>query len=204
VAQYYIYWESDLQAVNPRTLAVFEAGGLPEGNYTIEIRGFKWDGANYVPIPPQSKMIHVYNGYPHFELTADGTMVQEFRPQVFITLTSPSGDCGDVQVGDTIAGSYSVTDEFFGVVSIALVPITVSGVPQPENPVVNMGPGILIYDGTNTGGTSGTFSLSTAGMTPCGYTILLGAWDRALVSSSCSGHYNEMGVGFCLRAKGKK
>jgi hypothetical protein len=203
-AQYYIYWESDLQAVNPRTLAVFEAGGLPEGNYTIEIRGFKWDGANYVPIPPQSKMIHVYNGYPHFELTADGTMVQEFRPQVFITLTSPSGDCGDVQVGDTIAGSYSVTDEFFGVVSIALVPITVSGVPQPENPVVNMGPGILIYDGTNTGGTSGTFSLSTAGMTPCGYTILLGAWDRALVSSSCSGHYNEMGVGFCLRAKGKK
>lgn len=205
--EYYVYWESDLQAVNPRTIAVFEAGGLAEGNYTIEIRGFKWDGgsASYVPIPPQSKMIHVYNGYPHFEPTAGGPLVEEFRPEVFITLTSPSGDCGDVQVGDTITGSYSVTDNYFGVVSVALVPITVGGIPQPENAVVlsnaNNGPGEVLYDGTNTGGTSGTFNVSTAGMTPCGYTILLGAWDRALVSSSCSGHYNEMGVGFCLRAK---
>src|SRR5262249_54039284 len=98
-------------------------------------------------------------------------------------------------------GSYSVTDNFFGVVSIALVPITVGGIPQPENPVVNDGPGHLVYVGTNPGGTSGNFHLSTAGMTPCGYTILLGAWDRALVSGSCSGHYNEMGVGFCLRTK---
>jgi hypothetical protein len=47
--QYYTYMESDLQAVNPRTLAVFEAGGLTEGNYTVEIRGFKWNGVNYVP-----------------------------------------------------------------------------------------------------------------------------------------------------------
>lgn len=206
-AQYYVYFESDFQAVNPRTLAVFEAGGLAEGNYTIEVRGFKWDGglSSYVAIPLQSKMIHVYNGYPHLEPTAGGPPVQEFRPQVFITLTSPSGDCGDVQVGDTISGSYSVTDEFFGVVGVSLVPITVGGIPQPENPVVlsnaNNGPGTVLYDGTNTGGTSGTFTLSTAGMTPCGYTILLGAWDRALVNDTCSGHYNEMGVGFCLRAK---
>jgi len=78
-------------------------------------------------------------------------------------------------------------------------------VPQPENAVVlstaNDGTSAVLYDGTNTGGTSGSFTLSTAGMTPCGYTILLGAWDRALVSGNCSGHYNEMGVGFCLRAK---
>ena len=205
--QYYVYFESDLQAVNPRTLAVFEAGGLPEGNYTIQIRGFQWNAGlnSYVAIPAQSKMIHVYNGFPHFELTAGGPPVQTFRPQVFITLTTPSGDCGDVQVGDTIQGSYSVTDNFFGIVGISLVPISIKGVPQPENAVTlsnaNFGPSEVIYDGTNTGGTSGTFQLPTAGMTPCGYTILLSAWDRALVSSSCSGHYNEMGVGFCLRAK---
>lgn len=206
--KYYTYMESDLQAVNPRTLAVFEAGGLAEGNYTIEIRGFKWDGANYQPIPIKSKMIHVYNGYPHFELTAGGPPVQEFRPQVSITLTSPAGDCGDVQVEDIIHGSYSVTDNFFGSVSIALVPITVGGIPQPENAVIlsnaNSGLSSVVYDGTNTNGTSGTFTLDTTGMTACGYTIRLQAWDRALVSSSCSGHYNEMGVGFCLRAKGKK
>lgn len=205
---YYTYMESDLQAVNPRTLAVFEAGGLPEGKYTIELHGFKWDGANYQAIPVISKMIYVYNGYPHFELTAGGPPVEEFRPQVNITLTSPSGDCGDVQVDDTITGSYSVTDHFFSVVTIALVPITVMGVPQPENAVVlsnaNSGVSSVVYDGTNTAGTSGTFTLNTTGMTPCGYTIRLQAWDRALVSSSCSGHYNEMGVGFCLRAKAKK
>jgi len=205
---YYTYMESDLQAVNPRTLAVFEAGGLSEGQYTIEIRGFKWDGiANYLPLPVVSKMIYVYNGYPHLELTAGGPPVEEFRPQVSITLTSPSGDCGDVQVGDTITGSYSVTDHFFSSVTIALVPITVGGIPQPENAVVlsnaNVGVDEVVYDGTNTAGTGGTFTLDTTGMTPCGYTILLQAWDRALVSSSCSGHYNEMGVGFCLRAKGK-
>ena len=202
---YYQYMESDLQAVNPRTIAVFEAGGLAEGDYTIEIRGFKWDGANYVPVPVQSKMIHVYNGYPHLELTTGGIFVTEYRPQVSITLTAPSGDCGDVVVGDTIHGAYSVTDEFFSSVTVALVPITIMGVPQPENAVIlsnaNVGTSEVVYDGTNTAGTSGTFTLDTTGMTPCGYTILLQAWDRALVSSSCSGHYNEEGVGFCLRAK---
>jgi hypothetical protein len=205
-AVYYTYMESDLQAVNLRTLAVFEAGGLAEGNYTIEIRGFRWDGISYVAVPVQSKMIHVYNGYPHLELTTGGAPIPELRPQVAITLTTPAGDCGDVQVGDLISGSYSVTDNFFSSVSIRLLPITVGGVLQPENPVELDNATIpngnsVSYDGFNTTGTSGTFKLSTAGMTPCGYTILLQARDRALVNSSCSGHYNEIGVGFCLREK---
>ncbi len=208
--KYYTYFESNLQAVNPRTLAIFEAGALAEGNYIIEIRGFKWNGADYIAIPPKSKMIHVYNGYPHTELVEPGpglplVSVPEQRPQVFITITSPSGDCGDVQVGDTITGNYSVTDEFFGVVSVALVPITINGVLQPENAVTlsnhNVGTNTVAYDGTNTAGTSGTFTLPTAGMTPCGYTILLSAWDRAIANNTCYGHYNQDGVGFCLRKK---
>ena len=203
---YYTYMESDLQAVEPRTLAVFGAGGLAEGNYTIEIRGFKFNGVNYVAIPAQSKMIHVYNGFPHNELTAGGTIVFMQRPQVAMSLLPPATDCGDIVVGDTITGTYSVTDLFFSGVSIRLLPITVGGVPQPVNPVVLSnatipGGNSVTYDGTNTNGTSGTFTLSTAGLTPCGYTILLQATDRALVSDSCSGHYNEIGVGFCLRAE---
>jgi hypothetical protein len=203
---YYTYMESDLQAVEPRTLAVFGAGGLAEGNYTIEVRGFKFNGANYVAIPPQSKMIHVYNGFPHNELTAGGTIVFMHRPQVAMSLLPPATDCGDIVVGDTITGTYSVTDLFFSGVSIRLLPITVGGIPQPINPVVLSnatvpGGNSVSYDGTNTNGTSGTFTLSTAGLTPCGYTILLQASDRALVSDSCSGHYNEIGVGFCLRAE---
>jgi hypothetical protein len=206
-AQFYTYWESDLQAVNPRTLAVFEAGGLSEGKYTVEIHGFKWNGLAYHAIPVVSKLIYVYNGYPHMEIALGGVIVPEQRPQVSLTITSPSGDCGDVQVGETIHGSYSVTDNFFGSVSVALVPITVSGVPQPESPVLlstaNSGPSAVVFDSHHPlvvpTGTSGTFTLDTTGMTPCGYTILLQAWDRALVNNTCSGHYNEEGVGFCLR-----
>jgi len=198
---YYTYMESDLQAVEPRTLAVFNAGALPEGNYTIQIRGFKFAGGNYVAITPQSKMIHVYNGFPHIELTAGGGTISVQRPQLAITLDAPFKDCGDVVVGDTITGHYSVTDLFFGSASIRMLPITIGGIPQPINPVIlNTGGSSISYDGTNTNGVSGTFTLSTAGLSPCGYTILLQSSDRALVSDSCSGHYNELGVGFCLRA----
>lgn len=213
-ATYYTYYESASQLVNPRALAVFDASALPEGNYTIEIDGFVWDSgiSQYVAIPVQSKMIHVYNGYPHDEPTEPVlggpiVLVPEQRPQLFITITSPAGDCGDVPVGATITGSYSVTDEFFGSLSLGLVQITVGGIIQPENPAVLTvisppGSNPVAYDGTNTNGTSGTFTLDTTGMTPCGYTILLAAWDRALIGDSCQGHYNQEGVGFCLRKAG--
>jgi hypothetical protein len=193
---YYRYMESDLQAVEPRTLARFDAGGLPEGNYTIEIRGFKFVGGNYLAITPQSKMIHVYNGFPHMEVGP------EQRPQLFITLDAPFKDCGDVVVGDTLNGHYSVTDFFFNEATIEMIPITIGGVLQPTQPVIlNTGGSSIAYPTAPTTGVSGTFTLDTTGLTPCGYTIRLSATDRALVSDSCGGHYNEIGVGFCLRAK---
>jgi hypothetical protein len=199
---YYQYMESDLQAVNPRTLAAFEAGGLTEGNYYVEIRGWYWDGAAaaYAPMASQGQLIHVYNGYPHLEL---GSTVR--RPQVAISLTSMA-DCGNVKVGDTITGKYSVVDNFFGYLSIALVPITIGGVAQPEN-IVSLAPpttpphDTISYNGANTSGSQGTFTLDTSKMTPCGYSIQLYAEDRALVDSHCYHHWNEIAVGFCLIAK---
>ncbi len=197
--EYYKYMESNLQAVNPRTLAAFEAGGLAEGNYLVEVRGWVWNGIDYVPMVTQSKSVHVYNGFPHFE-----GVVLEHRPQISIGLTSIV-DCGDVKVGDTISGTYAVSDNFFNEVTISLVPITVGGVLQPENIIVlsnfNAAQNQVVYDGFNTSGTSGTFTLNTKGMTPCGYTIELQATDRALVDSHCYEHFNRLGVGFCLRAK---
>lgn len=195
-SEFYVYREGIVQAVNPRMLAVWEAGGLEEGAYDIEVKGFAWNGVTYVPLatPSQVERVYVYNGYPHVE---QGVTV--FSPQVELHITTPSGDCGDVVVGDTIEGTYSVTDHFFGSLGISLVPITVGGVPQPLNPVIPSGP--TLYPAAGTNGTSGTWTLETSGMTPCGYTVLLSAWDRALVSGSCSGHYNQIGVGFCLRAE---
>jgi hypothetical protein len=197
---YYQYMESNLQAVNPRTLAAFEAGGLTEGNYYVEIRGWSWNGSAYVPMASQGHLIHVYNGYPHVE---HGSTVR--CPQVAISLTSIA-DCGNVKVGDTLTGSYSVADNFFGWLSIALVPITVGGVYQPENavaitPVPNTAANAVAYNGANTSGSHGTFTLDTKGMTPCGYNIRLYAQDRALVDSHCYAHWNEVAVGFCLIAK---
>lgn len=201
---YYTYMESDLQAVEPRTLAVFNASGLAEGNFTIEIRGFKFNGVNYVPIPSQSKMIHVYNGFPHIELGVGGVPFPAQRPQLAISLLPPATDCGDIVVGNTITGTYSVTDRFFRSATIQLVRITVGGVLQPTAIAhLSSAPGngdTVPYNGSNTNGTSGTFTLDTTGLTPCGYTIVLSADDRALVSDSCTGHHNEIGVGFCLRA----
>jgi hypothetical protein len=55
------------------------------------------------------------------------------------------------------------------------------------------------YNGTNTGGSHGTFSLNTASLPACGYTIELVANDRAIVDSHCDRHWNRIGVGFCLR-----
>jgi hypothetical protein len=205
--QYYQYMESDLQAVNPRTLAAFEAGGLTEGDYQIEVRGWAFDSGsgNYLPMVSQDKTIHIYNGYPHTQFAnVGGTLVPYTAdcPQVAISLTSVP-DCASAPVGTQLTGSYSVTDEFFGALSIALVPITIGSSPALENPVViTADPGFATtYDATSassTTGSHGTFTLDTTGMAACGYTILLQANDRALVNSLCYNHWNEIGVGFCL------
>jgi hypothetical protein len=200
-AQYYLYHEGVIQAVNPRMLAVWEAAGLEEGPYEIEVKGFEWSGGVYVPMgtPSQIKKVYVYNGYPHTELDALGGTFTIKRPQLELSINPPVGDCGDVTVGDSISGKYKVKDNFFGSLGIGVVPITLGGIPQPINPVIPSGP--TLYPAAGTNGTSGTWTLSTAGMTPCGYTLVLHSWDRALVGNSCVGHYNQVGVGFCLRKK---
>jgi len=196
--KYYQYLESNTQAVNPRTLSAFEAGGLKEGDYQVEVRAWSWNGVNYVAMASQHKTIHVFNGFPHTEIIL-GIPTTVFRPQVSLGLTS-FVDCADLTVGQPLKGSYSVVDNFFGSLSIALVPMTIGGVPAPENAVV-VTPvvGAASYDGTNTHGSSGTFTLDTTGMKPCGYTIELVAVDRAIVDSHCFSHWNRIGVGFCLR-----
>ena len=208
----YVYMEGTLQVVNPRTLAVWQAGGLAEGLYQIEVIGYAWNGSAYIALTPQTKNVYVYNGYPHTELVTGGGTINIQRPEVHIQITSPSGDCGDVVVGDVIKGTFSVNDHFFGDLGIGVEQITVGGIPQPINPISVFDPGPttvlqpnpVIFQQTAQAGTtgmSGTWTLDTTGMTPCGYTIVIASWDRALVGDSCSGHYNQIGVGFCLRAK---
>lgn len=187
----YTYYEGIVQAVNPRSLAVWDAGGLPEGQYRITITGYEWNGAAYVALGtgPQTKDVYVFNGFPHSELVlVNGvpTSAPFQRPEVALHIASPGGDCGDVSVGDTIQGTFSVTDRFFGSVGIALEPITVNGIPQLLKPVQITVSAFVQPNGVSYGqtaqavttGMAGTWTLDTSGMTPCGYTVVLSAWDR--------------------------
>ena len=189
---YYTCFESaDGQLVDPRTVADFLAGAYPAGNYTFILKGFSWDGAMYQPMPVMSQSFYLYNGY----------QPNKGRPQVSIDLTS-APDCGNITAGATITGNYSVTDDFFGIVTIAMTQVYIEGVPISMPTVVlsgaNYGPESVIYDGTNTHGVSGTFTIDTTGLPPCGYTIQLTAWDRALNGIHCYGNDSQEAVGFCL------
>jgi hypothetical protein len=195
-AVYYTYYESsDGQIVNPRVAAWFEAGGLAQGNYAVEIDAYAWDGSTYQPLASVQKTFYVYNGYA----------ANKGLP--LVTLTPPaSADCGNVPVGTKIVGTYSVADDFFGEVYIEMTPISYQGQPVTLPPVIlsntNNGLSSVIYDGTNTNGVSGTFSIDTTGLPPCGYTVQLNAWDRALVNTTCDPHGpSETGFGFCLVAQ---
>jgi hypothetical protein len=191
-------------------LAWFEAGGLSEGNYTIEIDGFAWDGAMYQPMAPIAQTFYVYNGY----------VPGDNAPLDTLDLTS-AADCGNITVGDIITGQYSVTDRFFSSVTVAMTPVSIGGMPIAMPTVylsnANSAPDSVIYDGTNTFGASGTFTIYTGNydpnkdplnnkqpnqtpLPPCGYTIQLTAGDRALVNTTCNGHESEEAVGFCLVA----
>jgi len=111
-----------------------------------------------------------------------------------------------------VTGEFSVTDEFFSTLILALTPISIDNVPVAMPAVTitdshgNTYTTSVSYDGTNTGGVSGTFSFPTTwvadgqtiSLPACGYTLVLAAWDRALVGDSCEGHYNQEAVGFCL------
>ena len=89
----YTYYEGNIQAVNPRTLAVWDAAGLAEGQYRITVTGYEWSGAAYLPLTtgPQTKDVYIYNGFPHTELVLVGgvpTPVPFQRPQVALHITS--------------------------------------------------------------------------------------------------------------------
>lgn len=199
----YTYLESAGQAVNPRTLAVWPATGLDDGLYTLEVKGFAWDGTAYVQINSITQKVYLYNGYPHLEAVAqpDGTvaMVEHHRPE--LTLTMTGGECADLTTGTVITGTYTVRDEFFNSLVVRMVPVSIGGATH-QNPVVITNPGTVVpHPGVNptVQTVSGTWTLDTAGLPACGYTVELVAWDRALVSNSCTGHHNRLAVGFCLR-----
>jgi hypothetical protein len=119
------------------------------------------------------------------------------------TVTSPpmldihidsGGDCKDFTVGVVVNGHFVARDIHFGHYNLVTLPASMS----PNNPAPSS-------DNTQTAPLPGDlWSLNTAGMAPCGYVVVLQAWDRSIVDSHPGSHnYNQDDVGFCLRAANK-
>jgi hypothetical protein len=114
-------------------------------------------------------------------------------PEVALSITSGTGDCGKFAAGATIEGKFTARDEHFAEFGLSLLPVTISGVPVPLN-AVSPDDGYTqtpVYPGT-------TWTLSTTGMSPCGYNVHLIAWDRTIINSQNTRRHNDAYVGFCL------
>jgi len=114
-------------------------------------------------------------------------------PYASLTITSGTGDCGKVPVGTAISGEFTVYDAYSGSFSLGVDPVTINGIPVPLNPV------------NPNYGTPETptpleepWSLSTDGMSPCGYNIQLYVVNRAIMNSESDNNANAAFVGFCL------
>lgn len=133
----------------------------------------------------------VYPGAQVITIRLDNT-----NPTANIAITSGGGGCGDFVIGDTISGTYSVSDEHFGRLVFSVEPGM--GSPVFTSPVLDSG-NSRSYPTVPTLGESGTWSLDTSNMPRCGYVIRLPVRDRTIVNSGHIGWPGGDVVGLCLR-----
>ncbi len=108
--------------------------------------------------------------------------------------TSPAQPCMKFKVGDTLHGTYSVSDQHFRRFDLFVLPAANahSGQPVPASGSFPVVP---------TGGTSGTWTIDTTTMEACGYVLQLVAWDRTIVSGSSVGwRALDKTIGFSIEA----
>lgn len=108
------------------------------------------------------------------------------------------GDCKDFMVGAVVKGRFVARDVHFGHYALSTLPASMlPNAPAPSSGNTQTAP----FPGDE-------WSLDTGDvapdMAPCGYVVLLQAWDRSIVNSHPNLHnYNQDDVGFCLRAANK-
>jgi CHAT domain-containing protein/Tfp pilus assembly protein PilF len=127
--------------------------------------------------------------------------LDEIPPAPEITITDFSTDggvtwmpalaCGEFAPGVRIRGTYKVIDEHFGSLTITVEPAGPAG-------GATVSPPSRSYPVVPTGGETGTWTLDTTPMQPCGYVVRLDTSDRTIVNAF-GGWYNFATVGFCLR-----
>jgi hypothetical protein len=137
-------------------------------------------------------------------------LIDNKAPDVSLTINLGGGvQCGNFTPGSTFTGAYSAIDPHFGGFSFEIEP---SGPPSyPSHNVLPVPPsGVSAFLGgaiAAPGVSGGSYTINTgytagpppAGpMDPCGYALILHAYDRTNVNSG--GGYNRSiaSVGFCL------
>lgn len=126
-------------------------------------------------------------------------LVDNTRPDVDLDIDLGTGvDCADFDVGAIFTGSYTATDTHFRNFRFEILP---SGPAGGVLPVPPSGRSNHLVGGTipDPGVAGGTYTLNTAGMQPCGYSLTIHASDRTNVNSGTARHRRETSVGFCLR-----
>ncbi len=145
--------------------------------------------------------IEVKNALTNVQYLSSGAvpfMVDKTAPDMDIEITNGSGNCGKFTVGETIQGSFSMSDAHPLSLSLSVTPAEEA---NGARPTIDGSGGLsslsfpLTLSGT---GTSGTWSLDTSGMMPCGYNVRIDGVDRTIVHSSAIGHRNNDIEGFCL------
>jgi hypothetical protein len=140
------------------------------------------------------------NGAPGPDIPSNIVTVLINNEAPVAVLTPSFGECGKLAPGDTISGVFTATATDFGTFSFTILPLgPANGVlPIPQSgSTIQLG-GLI----SDPGVVNEFFTLKTAGMDPCGYSLTLNVWDRSNVNSGQTSNYNQDSVGFCLQTGG--
>jgi hypothetical protein len=182
------------------------------------------DGAgwmDYLGIPGVRTVVNNYLGYVYPVVNGIHTIYVEVKNMVtnvvinsvqvpfmadkdapVVDLVVTAGKCKSFPEDTVITGSFTATDAYSGSVSLAVFPADVPNGATLLFTSPAAGTSVLSYGVNLPGaGTSGTWTLDTTPMDPCGYVVRLEAVDRCIIASAYIGHRNYNDEGFCLVVK---
>jgi hypothetical protein len=212
-AGYYTYRDYGIGTGGTQRRLVAPYGGLLGAWITSKPMTGKWE-IQVEALDTSSGITYVANTTHCIDGTTRTSVIialDEDPPVPSITITdvstdggttwTPAADCGDFTPGVWLRGTYGVTDEHFGSVTLSVEP---PGAAHGATPVFGSPPGATSsfprsYPLVSTNGESATWSLNTAGMDPCGYVVRIDVSDRTIVSAD-GGWATATSKGFCLKA----
>ena len=171
-------------------LARWNTGSM-EGEYDLRI-AFTRD----YPILPSS--VIYYSEIHTIVLDNTNFIVNPFAADAIdydytLDLVIDGGDCHSYEKGYTIDGHLRALDQHFWMWDLELQPAT-------HTHSTKANPHCRSYGSlTEQGDTNAEWHLDTSDLDPCGYTLTLRAWDRAIVNSNGAvHHWNRKAVGFSV------